>query len=479
MRKSRILYLDARVNAGKLACLDALQSAYTAYLDLCVSRMLEGRRFTVALKHRKTFFPTSAVLSSQIAKNVQGHAVAIVNGWAASKYAVKISRIIKQAYRDGDISDATRKELCIIGKAQVDCASDAVSQAALDIYWTWLLDPAVVGRTPTVSDRCGMRMTEMTCTLKEVPKKHLTRWWLGFSHLNAGSPRIQVPLKANPYIHCVTDVSKGVLARKDALGRWRFEVVERTVWDKPTVSKNAAKIGIDVGLNVVAATSKGDLLGSDFKPRFDTLHSKIRAIRGHRQRQGLLEDSPRLQRLEARLSGDIKTVVGAVSNQLVAKNPDSIFVVEDLNLRGTAGQKRYAYRALHRSLNLKAACEVVNPAYTSQTCPSCGYVHRANRVGTRFKCKSCGRVSHADVVGAINLLGRSEDKQISGDEHFSSVKRILEERYRQKRNSSLRSFEAPAPVPSGRRPNVAVSLPQGLESNRSCESTALVDSSNF
>ncbi len=49
----------------------------------------------------------------------------------------------------------------------------------------------------------------------------------------------------------------------------------------------------------------------------------------------------------------------------------------------------------------------VNPAYTSQTCPSCGHCEKENRpTQAEFKCRQCGYANNADVVGAINVLNR-------------------------------------------------------------------------
>ena len=49
----------------------------------------------------------------------------------------------------------------------------------------------------------------------------------------------------------------------------------------------------------------------------------------------------------------------------------------------------------------------VNPAYTSQTCPSCGHCEKENRpTQAEFKCRQCGYTNNADVVGAINVLNR-------------------------------------------------------------------------
>ena len=188
--------------------------------------------------------------------------------------------------------------------------------------------------------------------------------------------------------------------------------------------------------------------------KFNEQYENIKKIRGNRQRQKQPENSARLDRLEAKLSGLIKTMVGQCANQLLAAYPGHIFVIENLDLSGCYGQKRMAYRALHHNLERKAPCIIVNGAYTSQECPSCHYVSRKNRSGIKFRCRSCGRRSHADVVGGINLLGRSEDKQIGVEDYPSTVKRILRERnlaLRKRQESSSGGKSKKAPAPSGPR----------------------------
>jgi putative transposase len=296
-----------------------------------------------------------------------------------------------------------------------------------------------------------MRLSEMTAVLATSEETKLTCWWLGFSHLESGKARIQLPLAENPYIKSASDVSKGILARKTKQGRWRFEVVERKEWDVPAPKEDAPRLGVDVGLNVMVATSEGDLLGTSLKPKFNALHKRVCEIRANRQRQGFKDNSPRLDKLEGKLTGLVKTMSGEVANKLVASHPDTIFVIEDLDLRECKGAKRFAYRALHHSLKTKAQCEFVNPAYSSQTCPSCGYVSRKNRSGIKFTCRSCGRTSHADAVGGLNLLGRSEDKQIQLDDHPSAVKALLRERFRARCRTSSSGKLWNAPAPSGQK----------------------------
>jgi putative transposase len=206
---------------------------------------------------------------------------------------------------------------------------------------------------------------------------------------------------------------------------------------------------------VVAATSSGHLFGADLKPKFNKLYEKVRAVRSNRQRQDLKENSPRLDRLESKLSGLTKSITGRVSNELLRAYPEAVFVLEDLDLSGCKGQKRFCYQALAHALESKAPTEKVNPAYSSQTCPSCGHVSRSNRAGTDFICRQCGRRSHADVVGGINLLRRSESKQIGLDDHPSEVKGVLVRLYWNRGNLGR---ECPqdflnryAPLPYGRR----------------------------
>jgi hypothetical protein len=432
--------------------------------------MIAQRRFVIPDWERQAFFPRCDELTSQIVKNVRAHAVEIVSGWAASKYETNLRNHIREQARSGQIDELTRAALGLIGKRSVDKPTAHVSQELIAHYWSLLLDEEVAGRKPTISARSGMRMSEMTSVLRTVETTKLTRWWLAFSHLDGGKPRIQLPLVPSPYIAHAAQAGKGILARKTKRGIWRFEVIDPRKWDPPELNPSMPRIGVDVGLNVVAATSDGRLLGAALKPKFDRRYQQVKDVRANRQQQGLPENSPRLDCLESRLSGLIKTLTGEAANVLVRAYPAHAFVIEDLDLRGCRGQKRMAYRALHHNLMTKAPCIAVNPAYTSQMCPSCGFVARKNRHGIDFACKFCGRRSHADVVGAQNLLRRSEDEKVARVYHPSEVKPILNARHEawRARHASLCASgrRTRAPVPSGPRLTTGVPRGTGKASNQ-------------
>ena len=458
LKKSRFLYVLPEANSGKILELEALQAEYSSYLKVCIDLMLTQHCFKMPRGAKQEFFPECERLSSQIVKNVRDHAISMVSGWAASKYATKLKGLIRSKFKAGEITEGQRAALSIIGKCLANEVGKNVDQESLDLYWQWLLDEKVVGRAPQVSSRVGMKLSEMTARLETSEDTKLTSWWLGFSHLQSGKRRIQLPLAPSPYIKKTEDASKGILARKTKQGRWRFEVVDKRPWVIPQLPEDSPKVGVDVGLNVMAATSDGLLLGSELKPKFNALYTKVKEVRANRQRQDLKDNSSRLDRLEARLTGLVKTCAGEAANKLVEAYPGFVFIIEDLDLRGCKGQKRFAYRALHHNLGPKAQCFKVNPAYSSQPCPSCGYVSRLNRKGTKFICRCCGKIAHADWVGGIGLLRRSEDKQIGLDDSPSEVRVLLRERFRFRRTSSSGRLEkVPALKPISRRLTVRVS----------------------
>jgi IS605 OrfB family transposase len=74
----------------------------------------------------------------------------------------------------------------------------------------------------------------------------------------------------------------------------------------------------------------------------------------------------------------------------------------------------------------------VNPAFTSQTCPFCGYVHKGNRRGGKFHCLFCGREGDADYFAALNILSRLYDPDIGRYTPYQEVRLILMRRFRER-----------------------------------------------
>lgn len=469
-QKARFFMLHPDTNLGKVERLETLHREYVTYVKACVHAMINGRRLNLARSEKQAFFSKAENLTSQIEKNARDHAIQIVSAWAKSQYTLRMKKLISKAKKDGEITSEQAKALYTVGKHIRDQPKGQITQGDIDLYWKILDERG--GRKPEARDNLPMRLSQMTARLEDPKESQIADTWLRVSSLESRKS-IWLPLKGSPYVTKVEQVSKGILARKTKKGLWRFEAVEKKEWVVPESSdlpEDAPRLGVDVGLNVLAATSDGDLYGSTFKPKFERLYRKVRDLRANRMRQGLRENSPKLDHLESKLSGMIKTETGRITNDLVRRHPDTIFVLEDLDLRGCRGQKRFAYRALQRALSAKAPVEVVNPAYTSQECPSCGLVSRGNRTGTKFQCRSCGRKAHADWVGASGVLRRSGDNDIGRGDHPRIVKATLRRRYllhrsRPARSLAVRPNHEPSPLGRSLTIGVCTKAQTGIGSN--------------
>jgi IS605 OrfB family transposase len=89
-------------------------------------------------------------------------------------------------------------------------------------------------------------------------------------------------------------------------------------------------------------------------------------------------------------------------------------------LRGKL-QDRISFKALAEGFRH----EQVNPAYGSQSCPSCEFVDYRNRTGDHFKCLYCGHEGRADRVAALNYARRYGDHEIGQYTPYRQVKTIL------------------------------------------------------
>lgn len=189
---------------------------------------------------------------------------------------------------------------------------------------------------------------------------------------------------------------------------------------KPEEVRNVA--GVDRGLRFLATAydSNGDtmfLSGNEVKQA----RAKYKQLRRELQRRGTPSARRRLKALGRRENRWMRDVNHRASKALVEANPaGTLFVLEDLTgvrraaervkRRNRYEQVSWAYYDFEQKLKYKAAMAgdaVVNvdPAYTSQTCPKCGHVERANRDKRRhvFHCKNCGYESNDDRVAAMNL----------------------------------------------------------------------------
>ena len=181
-------------------------------------------------------------------------------------------------------------------------------------------------------------------------------------------------------------------------------------------------VGIDRGINFVVATydskhKSGFVSGKAIKQKrahYSKLRKELQMCQTPSSRR-------RLKAIGQRENRWMQDVNHQVSKALVENNPKhTLFVLEDLsNVRNATERVRtkdryvsvsWPFYDLEQKLIYKAKQNQstvikVDPRYTSQCCPVCGHIEKANRNKKihLFTCKNCGYKSNDDRIGAMNL----------------------------------------------------------------------------
>jgi len=247
-------------------------------------------------------------------------------------------------------------------------------------------------------------------------------WWVNLSTMEKGR-KIAVPLLTYKYHDKRPGrVTNGVQVNERD-GRLTFGVV--TDMGEACAKSRAdydghGVLALDFGLSTLFATSDGQLLGQGWLRRLKRYDALISMIAARQQRAGHKpRDSRRYRALVGDVRGFLRTEVGRVLNRLVEQGKPRTLVLERLDFRHADLSKRLnaILRNCGRSIlqdkvrdleeRFGIASTEVNAAYTSQTCPCCGYVDKRNRRDQKtFLCLWCGHKLHADLNAAANIEAR-------------------------------------------------------------------------
>lgn len=181
-------------------------------------------------------------------------------------------------------------------------------------------------------------------------------------------------------------------------------------------------VGIDRGINFVVATydskHKSDFVSGKSIKQKRASYSKLRKELQMRQTPS---SRRRIKAIGQRENRWMQDVNHQVSKALIDNNPKhTLFVLEDLSgIRNATERVRtkdryvsvsWSFYDLEQKLIYKAKQNQstvikVDPRYTSQCCPICGHIEKANRNKKihLFSCKNCGYQSNDDRIGAMNL----------------------------------------------------------------------------
>lgn len=248
-------------------------------------------------------------------------------------------------------------------------------------------------------------------------------------------------------------------------GRWEFRIHVRTsqpireytsvqvdlaankvafISAPPTVDRTHARgsVGIDRGVTHSAATSDGEFFDVPETPELDkrVVHLQKRMAKSRRlsKEQGRefwdsrrYRETRRRHAKEQRRRAAIKNDAVHAFTKRIAENYDVVVMealkTERMSRKGKGkrsvnrGIRNARWGAILQQLQYKTGSSlrnekteepwvfVVNPAYTSQRCYTCGHIASDNRESQAvFRCTSCGFTANADVNAARNILAKHE-----------------------------------------------------------------------
>jgi IS605 OrfB family transposase len=220
---------------------------------------------------------------------------------------------------------------------------------------------------------------------------------------------MQMGLFQQTYFSQGTNKEAELLFKK---GRWYFNLVLDL--PDPATNQQAGIMGVDLGENVLAATSSGKLYGGG-KVRHD--RHQFLSKRRKLQSNGSQSAKQLLKKISGKEARRIKHTNHIVSKHIIEEALQTqvgTIVMEDLtNIRKRirTGKKmrsrlhKWAFHQLQTLIQYKAETHglkvlYVNPAYSSQTCSLCGQLGERSR--HLFKC-SCGTQQHSDLNASRNL----------------------------------------------------------------------------
>lgn len=199
-------------------------------------------------------------------------------------------------------------------------------------------------------------------------------------------------------------------------------------------------VGVDRGINFVVATYNSNhqstfVSGKAIKQK----RAAYSRLRKELQMRHTSSARRRLKAIGQRENRWMQNINHCVSKALVENNPKhTLFVLEDLTGIRNATERvktknRYvsvswSFYDLEQKLIYKAEQNQstvikVDPRYTSQCCPICGHIEKANRNKKKhlFTCKNCGYQSNDDRIGAMNLYRMGIEYLVESQTSTSSL----------------------------------------------------------
>jgi len=191
-------------------------------------------------------------------------------------------------------------------------------------------------------------------------------------------------------------------------------------------------IGIDINSSKIAVTIIGNgkvlkqcYFGQDLSTKQFLFTERRRVLQKYRDTTSKGKAGLKLKCLSGKQRNYIRTRVWQIANEIISLANTFNANIKIERLRHIGKRKGQFNKNIRRKINripcgffrhaLKCVAErksiavsEINPRYTSQTCPRCGYTGKENWTNySYFRCKNCGYEADRDRVASLNIALRA------------------------------------------------------------------------
>lgn len=179
-------------------------------------------------------------------------------------------------------------------------------------------------------------------------------------------------------------------------------------------------LGVDLGIVNIAVDSENTVHSGE---QLNQHRDKLNSLKSRLQSKGTKSARKHLKKLSGRIKRFTRDTNHRISKEIVAKAKNTSSMIALENLKGirkkmvSKAQRGYfhswSFYQFRKFIEYKAKLQgvpliLVDPSYTSQTCPQCGNVDKKNRRDRdTFICIQCGFAGLADYTAALNIAARA------------------------------------------------------------------------
>ena len=194
---------------------------------------------------------------------------------------------------------------------------------------------------------------------------------------------------------------------------------------EPSIKPVQDYLGVDLGVKNIAYDSDSTGYAGAHLNNLRKRHLRLRSKLQKKQTKSAKRLLKKRSGKEARFARDVNH---QISKKLVlkAQTSDRGLAIENLKeIRKTSEKGSNKSKAQRQKLNswaffqlrafISYKCQlygvdlrVVDPSYTSVTCPQCGCRNKKNRLTRdRFRCFTCSHTGYADLIAAVNIRAKA------------------------------------------------------------------------